>query len=90
MQSQHRLGGAGVFSDVSEATALKVKTANTVSAKKTGIIHRTLIVVWRAHSAVTTIPAARRLVGWVNWELLGQGEFVQVCAVKPRNEKTRR
>ncbi len=83
VRSLHRLGGAGVFAAVSEATAKKPTSTSAEGRRKTGITTRTLGLVWHARSAVTTIPAARRLVRWVNWELLGQGEFVRVVATRP-------
>lgn len=84
MKSLHRLGGAGLFADVSEATARKTTSHTATAFKRAALANKTLGLMWRARSAVTTIPAARRLVRWVNWELLGQGEFVRVFAVKPR------
>jgi len=83
VRSSHRLGGAGVFASVSEATAKKTNPDRSGKDTNAGIAKRTLGFVWRARSAVTTIPAARRLARWVNWELLGQGEFVRVVATRP-------
>ncbi|GEM_PF-2471178 len=82
VRSMHRLGGAGVFAAVSEATARKTKPETSASTNG-NFTKRGLGAVWNIRSAVTSIPAARRLARWVNWELLGQGEFVRVVARKP-------
>ncbi len=82
VRSLHRLGGAGVFADVSEATASK-KTETATKNDSSTFKQRLLGPIWRLRSVVTSIPAARRFARWVNWELLGHGQFVRVFAVKP-------
>ena len=83
VRSVHRLGGAGVFADVSEATARKKQTGHAESATGQGLSQRALALVWRIRAAVVAVPATRRLGRWVNWELLGHGEFVRIFAIKP-------
>ena len=82
VRSIQRLGGAGVFATVSEATARKMKIQASTPAGG-NVTRRVLGAVWSFRSAVTSIPAARRLARWVNWELLGQGEFVRSVVWKP-------
>ena len=82
LRSLHRLGGAGVFADVSEATASnKLKTST--DCESLTFRQRLLKPIWRLRSVVTSIPAARRFARWVNWEVLGHGQFVRAFAVKP-------
>lgn len=78
--STQRLGGGGVFNSVSEASPVHRKSDRTpppMSLKR-----RALAAVWGLRSTVTSLPAGRRLARWVNWELLGHGEFVRVAARK--------
>ncbi|MCR9198653.1 MAG: class I SAM-dependent methyltransferase [Planctomycetaceae bacterium] len=78
--STSRLGGGGVFDSVSEASPRQKKAGQVpppMSLKR-----RALAAVWGLRSTVTSLPAGRRFARWVNWELLGHGEFVRVTAQK--------
>ena len=91
VRSLHRLGGAGVFSAVSESTVRKETPASTAqNSERTTIRGKALRTLWQLRRSVIGIPAVRRLARWVNWELLGHGEFVRAFAVKPRNAKAGR
>ncbi len=81
IQSLQRLGGAGVFETVSEATASKSEHGTT-ETKKT-FARRLLATVWMLRTTVTSLPLARRFARWVNWEVLGHGQFIRVFATKP-------
>lgn len=78
--STQRLGGGGVFDNVSEASPKLKKSRQPpppMSLKR-----KALAAAWGLRSTVTRFPAGRRLARWVNWELLGHGEFVRVTARK--------
>lgn len=82
MRSLHRLGGAGVFASVSEATVTKRKADVQNRGDAVNVTKHLLRSVWRMRSVVTAVPAVRHAVRWVNWELLGHGEFVRAFATK--------
>lgn len=79
VQSVHRLGGGGVFANVSEAT---VRKTSGVSDQKRSVRSRLLSAIWKSRSAILSIPSVRRFGRWVNWELLGHGEFVRIVAAR--------
>lgn len=77
-----RIGGAGVFSQVSPAVKTKTPSGET-SNSRSGGGRRLLRGLWNLRSAVTAFPALKRFARWVNWELLGHGEYVRVFSEKP-------
>lgn len=83
--SLHRLGGAGVFADVSSSTASKTKKSNDASTQERKLRTRALATVWKLRSTVLSIRRVRNAARWVNWELLGHGEFVRAFACRPRS-----
>tara|TARA_R110002072_G_scaffold51202_1_gene137182 strand:- start:4405 stop:5199 length:795 start_codon:yes stop_codon:yes gene_type:complete len=80
-----RLGGAGMFNDVSESVVSKKPAGSpphAVSAKPAS--PKSLkSLLWRLRGPVLQLPGARNLLRWVNWELLGHGQYVQIIARKP-------
>ncbi|GAB5441132.1 MAG: hypothetical protein Fues2KO_14810 [Fuerstiella sp.] len=78
VRSIHRLGGGGVFNRVSEATARKQPAAKPSSPRRQGM----LAAVWKQRSLLLSVPTVRRIGRWVNWEVLGHGEFVRIFASK--------
>lgn len=81
---KRKLGGAGMFSSVSEATA-STKNNNTLCSSKIYSYRPSglLKLLWKNRSALKKIPMLTSFIRWMNWELLGNGEYIQITARKP-------
>ncbi|MEQ9408094.1 MAG: class I SAM-dependent methyltransferase [Fuerstiella sp.] len=84
VRSLHRLGGAGVFAGVADVSSGR-KTVAGVAAADRGhqTRHSILKKAWAARSTIMAIPFVRAFARWVNWEVLGHGEYVRAFAVRP-------
>lgn len=77
-----RLGGAGLFSGVSEHVG-KSKTSKPVAANvKPNPPFSLVSTLWQYRKQLMKIPGMQDFARWVNWDLLRNGEFVQIIARK--------
>jgi len=73
-QKKIRLGGAGIVAQVSESVS-------GVSPGQ-GQDRTMLRGLWNRRAALKRIPGLTRLFRWYNWEILGNGEYIQIIARK--------
>jgi SAM-dependent methyltransferase len=76
------LGGAGVFISVAGSEAHKPGNDKKQPKVVKKASHTPLNILWKYRSILQKIPFFQRLVRWINWELLGHGEYVQIIATK--------
>lgn len=80
-----RLGGAGLFANTSGRCCSPPKpTSDGQVDPATKNTERSLrSIVWSIRKPLLKSATIRRLARWINWELLGHGEFIQLICRKP-------
>lgn len=81
----HRVGGAGFCADVADTqrksgTVVEKKTANVTIARY--VLARLKRFIWTVRKPLLMVPGLRSLLRWLNWEVLGHGEYVRIIARK--------
>lgn len=83
----HRVGGAGMCEGLTPGAGASASETSQKTGKNrlyfSKIVRRLKRVVWSMRQPFLTIPGLRPLLRWVNWEVLGHGEFVRIIARKP-------
>jgi 2-polyprenyl-3-methyl-5-hydroxy-6-metoxy-1,4-benzoquinol methylase len=83
----YRVGGEGLFAGHTSTTKTCIPTDNQPKAieRKRMTLRQAL---WQWRQPILRMPGVRALARWVNWELLGHGEFVRIVAQKPKTNWT--
>jgi SAM-dependent methyltransferase len=82
----HRVGGAGLFSSVAvlDDGSIRDSAASPPGSENVSYAPRSVKqFVWNLRKPLLSIPGVRPLLRWINWEVLGQGEYVRVLARRP-------
>jgi 2-polyprenyl-3-methyl-5-hydroxy-6-metoxy-1,4-benzoquinol methylase len=79
----HRVGGAGLFRSLASADApptTHFASSSGPSNAGSPPSRSFKTIVWSMRTPFLRIPIVRPLLRWINWELLGQGEYVRIIA----------
>ena len=83
----HRVGGAGLFTflalpngNAGRGSASPPPPSPAAVSRPSGSAKR---LVGNMRRSLVNIPGVRPLLRWVNWELLGHGEYVRIIARRP-------
>ena len=75
------LGGAGIFTNVSESVVCKNQSKLQVQQKEKNK-YSFLRLLWKSRRHLTKITYVKQFVRWANWEFLKNGEYVQIMVKK--------